>query len=329
MITHAEEITIGEYVAATPAFLNYWPEDETLVAVFLRHGRIVMVIDTDIDQDHANAAQSIARLAWREKVDSARIIAIAPYSRAGAAIMLADAITGKLAAYGVPVEGRAHTTELRRGGRYTDLDYAEDGIIPDPAATAAMVAAVADGRLILLGRAAATAQFTERPEPEADAFIRADIAALRPGHTATVLRDLSRAIAGNDYPTAELAANAAVLTLYRPARDAMLGLALIDTPAAAAVYTAIGNQLRGRARAHVLAMAAVLYYIDSQGIASYEATRAADDADRDDSPPLVKYMQAVHTMAMPVDYVRPLLAMGQIVATRYGVEVPEYDGRRK
>lgn len=328
MITHAAEITLAEFIAATPAFLNYVP-DEALVAIFLRHGRIAMVIDTEIDQDHTNAAHSIARLAWREKVDSARIIAVAPYPRAGAAIILADAIAERLTAYDVPVEGRAHVTDLRRGGRYTDLDYADDGTIPDPAATAAMVAAVADGRLILPGRAAATAQFTPRPEPQPDAYIRADIAALRPGHTPTVLRDLSRAIAHNDYPTSELAANTAVLTLYRPARDAMLGLALIDIPAAAAVYTAIGNQLRGRARAHVLALAAVLYYIDGQGIASYEATRAAADADTDDSPGLIKYMQAAHDSAMPIDYVRPLLAQGQIAATHYGVDVPSYDGRRK
>lgn len=330
MITHAEDITLAEFVAATPALLNYWPE-ETLVAVFIRHGRIVMVIDTDIDQDHANAAHSIARLAWREQVDSVRIIAIAPYTRAGAAIALADAIAKRLAAYDIPVDGRAHATELRSGGRYTDLDDTEEGIIPDPAITAAMVAAVADGRLILPGRTAATAQFTPRPEPRTDDYIRADIAALRPGHTASVLRSLSRVIAHNDYPTSELAANAAVLTLYVPARDALLGLALIDIPAAAAVYTAIGNQLRGRARAHLLALAAVLYYIDGQGIASYEGTHAAAaaaDLESEERPALVEYMQAVHAMVMPVDFVRPLLAQGQIAATKYGVEVPEYTSRR-
>ncbi|WP_067721673.1 DUF4192 family protein [Nocardia yamanashiensis] len=346
-ITNAEAITISEHLAATPAFLGYMPAD-IIVLVFLRAGRVSMVLDVELDQAPAGISTHLARLARREHMDSARILVIANARRAGAALRLGDAIRDQQEFHGTPVHGYAYTHLLERGAAYVDLCHGNDGTIPDPATTAAAVAAVADGRIILPGRADYAAGFVERPEPTVHQFIAADTEAAAPGFHADILGRLARIIARNQVPTTEIAARTAVLALHRDARAALFGLALIDIPAAAQVYTAIGNQLRGHQRAHMLSVAAVLYYVTGQGIASYEATAHAataaltgdaeaaahgqqpDAADRRahrDAPELVKLMQTAHAHAIPVEFIRNILAAGQIAAAKFGIDTPEFGTR--
>ncbi|GAB4590311.1 DUF4192 family protein [Nocardia sp. IFM 10818] len=326
-ITTAEDITISEHLATAPALIGYMPQD-IIVCTFLRAGRVAMALDVELDQDHAGISRHLARFARRYEMDSARILVIASTRRAGAALRLADTIRDQQEFHGIPVQGYAYTHILERGAAYTDLLHHTDGIIPDPATTAAAVAAVTDGRIILPGRADYAAVFVERPEPSTHQLIQADRDAMRPGFHADILGRLARIIARNTEPTPEIAARTAILTLNRPARDALFGVALVDIRAAAGVYTAIGNQLRGTQRAHLLSVAAVLYYVTGQGIASYEATTHAEAAahvSHGEAPNLVKLMQVAHSEAIPVEFIRNILAAGQIAAAKYGIDTPEYD----
>lgn len=336
-ITNAESITISEHLAAVPALLGYMPAD-MIAVVFVRAGRVGMVVDVELDQDRAGISHHLARLARQHHMDSVRILVIASARTAGTALRMADAIAERQDFFGITVRGYAYTHQLARGASYTDQLHQIDGIIPDPAATAAAVAAVIDGRIILPGRADYAASFIERPEPNPQQFIAADTAAARPGFDADTLGRLARAIAANAQPSTDLAARTAVLALNRDARAALFGLALIDMRAAAQLYTGIGNMLRGYQRAHLLAVAAVLYYVTGQGIASYEATNHADDAARaahrdltaDDAEPightpeLVRLMQTAHAHAIPVEFMRNIMAAGQIAAAKFGIDTPEF-----
>ena len=340
-ITNAEAITISEHLAAVPAFLGYMPAD-MIAVVFLRAGRVSMVIDVELDQDRAGIAHHLARLARQHDMDSVRILIIASTRHAGDALRMADTIRDRQEFHGVTVGGYAYTHQLARGASYTDLLHHRDGIIPDPAATAAAVATVTDGRIILPGRADYAASFIEQPAPSHEQFTAADHASARIGFNADVLARLASAIADNEQPYPDLAARTAVLALDRDARAALFGLALIDIRAAATLYTGIGNMLRGYQRAHMLAVAAVLYYVTGQGIASYEATAHADDAARaahsalihadteadtaplGHTPELVRLMQTAHAHALPVEFVRNILAAGQIAATKFGIDTPEF-----
>ncbi|MET8427748.1 DUF4192 family protein [Nocardia sp. NPDC004860] len=338
MITNAENITLPEHLAAVPALLGYMPAD-MIAVVFLRAGRVSMVVDVELEQGRAGISHHLARLARHHHMDSVRILVIASTRTAGAALRMADAIAERQEFFGITVGGYAYTHQLARGASYTDQLRQIDGIIPDPAATAAAVAAVIDGHIILPGRADYAASFLERPEPSYMQFIAADRDAAHPGFNAATLGRLARTIAANAQPSTDLAARTAVLSLHRDARNALFGLALIDTRAAAQLYTSIGNTLRGHQRAHMLAVAAVLYYLTGQGIASYEATNHADDAARaarralidadadpiGQTPELVRVMQTAHAHAIPVDLVRNILAAGQIAAAKFGIETPGFD----
>lgn len=322
-----DKLTTADYVAAVPALLRYFPQ-ETLCVMFARAGRIDMVIGAEIDQDQDGFALHVARLADSRDMDAVRMVLVASTRHAGSGLVFADRVRDQIESHGTPVLTRAHAYQIQRGAAWTDLDTQDRGIIPDPATTAVAVAAVARGFIILEARADIEARYTPVETPDFLDRRAACIHSKTRGFIPSVLGEVAALVRHNEYPPAALAARVSILVTIDPAaRDALLGIALIDMNAAASAYIDIANQTRGRARAHLLATAAALYYITGQGVASHEAVRHAQDAARQakaENLSLINLVTTAHARAIRPDFVRRFLAAGQIAATKYGVRVPEY-----
>ncbi|MGW4720431.1 DUF4192 family protein [Nocardia sp. NPDC004260] len=322
-----DKLTPADYIAALPVLLRYVPEDR-LCVLFIRAGRIDMVVAAEIDQDHDAFALHLARIADSREMDAVRVVLVASARRAGAGIWFADAVREQVDAHGIPVLSRAHTYALTRGAVWTDLDNHTQGHIPDPATTAAAVTAVSRGMVVLEARADIEARYTPVETPDFMARRAACLHSKQRGFATSVLREVAELVTRYDYPPAALAARVSILVTIDPAaRDALLGIALLDMNAAASSYVDIANQCRGEARAYLLATAAALFYITGQGVASLEAIRHAEDAARKakaENLSLINFVTTAHARAIRPEFVRRFLAAGQIAATKYGVKVPDY-----
>ncbi|WP_433635478.1 DUF4192 family protein [Nocardia sp. CA-120079] len=329
MTTTLERLTTGDLIAAIPAILEHFPENR-MCLIFTKRGHIDMVIPATIDQDRAGFAAHIARVAHDCQMEAARIVVVAHPDRTSAGLEFADLAREHLENHGIAVLSRAHTWRIQRGAMWTDLDTHSGGTIPDPATSAAAVAVVAAGHRILEARADVAARYIPTTTPDFITRRTAEIHSNRPGFAATVLRELAARIAVNGYPGPALAARVSILVTLDPAaRDAMLGLGLIDLDAAASIYIDIANQLRGLARAHLLAAAATLYYVTGHGVASFEAISHAQTAARAakvENLSMINFVTTAHARAFRPDLIRRFLAAGQIAAAKFGIAVPDYTG---
>ncbi|WP_067479363.1 DUF4192 family protein [Nocardia amamiensis] len=329
MTTTLERLTTGDLIAAIPAMLRYYPEN-CLCLIFTKHGHIDTVIPAAIDQDRAGFAAHIARVAHDHQMETARIVVLAHPARTSAGLAFADIVRDHLEAHAIPVLSRAHTWHITPGAMWTDLDNQGGGTIPDPDTSAAAVAVVARGHRILEARADIAARYIPTTTPDFITRRTAAIHSNRPGFAAAVLRELADRIAVNGYPGPGLAARVSILATVDPAaRDALLGVGLIDLDAAASIYIDIANQLRALPRAHLLAAAATLYYVTGQGVASYEAishAQTAARAARAENLSLINFVTTAHARAFRPDLIRRFLAAGQIAAEKFGIAVPDYTG---
>ncbi|MGF6881717.1 hypothetical protein ABH933_001228 [Nocardia sp. GP40] len=327
MITTAGQLTTADYIGSVPALLGIFP-DETVTLIFVRRGRIAMVVDAALDQDRAGFAAHIAAVAAERHLEAVQIVVVARTNRASEALTFADLITAQLDTHAITLIGRAYTHQLQRGASWTDLDTYHVGTIPDPATTAVAVAAITEGRVLLAARHDLIARYTlaATPDPETRRVARADSA--RPSFAATTLRELARIVATGAHPSAELAARLEIMvTISHPARTAMLGVAAIDPRAAAEVLTEAANQMRDIPRAHLLAAVALLHYITGYGVASYEAVTHAREAARTartEIRSLIEFVAVAHERIIPIEFVRPMLTQGRHAALKFGIEVPDF-----
>ncbi|QIS23663.1 DUF4192 family protein [Nocardia terpenica] len=327
VVTDADQLGTSDFIASIPAFLGYIPDDR-MILMFNRNGKIGMVYEAEFDQPHTSFAERIAAIAARERMRSVRIVLVCDFRRAyRGAMSFADTVGEHLDRAGIAVAARAHTTELRRGGSWTDLDHQTSGAIPDPAETWAAVCAVADGHIILSGRDDSRARFAQLPEPDDATRARAALESAHPSFYRTTLRELCRHITADTIPRPDVAARVALLTANDSARHALIGVALLDLPAAAQLYTALAAHLRGIERAHLLAAAALIYYITGQGIVSYDAITQATAAARADRtkrfPSLIHFVSTAHERAITIEDATILLANGQLHAAKFGIDVPD------
>ncbi|MGW4720855.1 DUF4192 family protein [Nocardia sp. NPDC004260] len=267
------------------------------------------------------------------------VIADADHQSAGehTSHLIAEALRDK----DVPVLSRMHTAALVAGGQWRDLDTGETGTLTDPATTPVALARLIDGRGPIPDRDTLDRLFT--PTTPADvaavegdyranpaAFTRATLATLREvialHSEATTDDDRAHAIGRTEF---ELAARVgAIIDESGSARDALLGIALVDIPAAIAIYTHIANQLTGSIRAHMLGAVAILYLADGRGYHAHDAIHHAIQAGFDEytlPPVTVRALIASHRFDIEAETARRFMALGPVAAKFYGIEVPDYN----
>jgi hypothetical protein len=350
-----DTLSTADYVAAVPllagvASTGTNPVDE-IVVILTKDGRVPLTIRDSVEQDPDGFAAVVAGHAAAFAVDAARVVLVTSIKRLTTGYAIADAVRDHLGRVGVRIVFRVHTFGIFRDGSWQDIDTHESGLIPDPTATAIAFAHAADGRIITASRAEIEGQFEPGTLAELDQAI-ADSA--RPEFPAETLDSLRRviaaysdaaaardtynapALAADAYRRAEieradLAARVGVLVRQQvPARGALVGLARIDHLAAAIVCTDIANQLTGHDRAHILAAAAIAYYVAGMGNHAHDALRAADKAARTspgETPLLVKLMIAAYKEALAVELAVKLMDAGACDIAKYGIVIPDSDIR--
>ncbi|MFD4356859.1 DUF4192 family protein [Nocardia sp. NPDC058518] len=327
MLTTVEQLSTGEYIAAVPALVGYMPTN-TIALVFTRGRMIELAVDVALDQDRYGCAAHLAKVAETRNLESVVIIAVADKHHTGPAIDFTTILAEEFNAVGITVRARAFTARLALGAEWSDLDRPVGGVITDTTATAHAIAAITTGRRIFADRRAIAACYTTvaAPAPGPVAVAAAQAAANSAGFAAATLRALAVTVSINGEPTEVLAARVSImLTTDTTACDALLGVATIDLATAAAIYTALANQMQGAPRMHALAAVAYLHLINGSGTDSLEAiTHARAEARRikvEDNA-LMNTVTTGHDRIIPLTYLRGLLAVGTIAAAKFGLDLP-------
>ncbi|WP_280381609.1 hypothetical protein [Nocardia wallacei] len=349
----------GDFVASIPALMadadSQAPTENVIAVAFIRpNGRLLGFAIGIIAGFQEFIPEALAS-EFKGQDIAARIVLIADSDHAAQGEIYVDMITETLVAAGIPVRSRTHTPAIIKTSPWRDLDSGESGTLPDPAMTPAAIARMIDGEGPIPDPAALEAAFREIEEanmPEADAerrrnpeFARETLAELREtiaeyaeaaNHDDTdsgIIGDDSaeyyRARILNDTGESGLASRVGVLAdTSQSARDALVGLAVIDIPAAAAIYTHLANQLRETPRTHLLAAAAILLHVDGRRFharkAVQESALAALAADGP-IPAVVRVLMAAQAADAETEIARRFLAIGWLAARRHGIQVPEYD----
>ena len=293
-----------------------------------------------------------------------RLVAVADAEHAARAVFALDSLADAIEREGIRVANVIMTPKIAAGQQWTDLRTHAHGILPDPAMTAPALAAIVDGHGPLPDPEEVARTFTEYAAPADTDHARAEhrdnprrfardtlteARKLISEYSRTYAPDFSDdwtdgGIIGADYPADErarlladtfdgLAASAGVLVeVSGSARDALLGLALLDIPAAARIYSHIANQLEGMARSHMLALAGVLYHVDGRPYHAREAlyrcglaALGEDGRLAETMPVIARALLAAARADVEADTARRFLALGPIAAKRFGIETPDYD----
>ncbi len=331
--------SVGDLLAAIPALLGFYPaRSVVLLALDDVTGFFGATARTDLTLTAAGALRDDAREYIGEAVGMLRrqgadrifcvLVDDRPLQRAVPALLAAVDAAGRsreAAKPDIEIIDVIFTDRLAAGERWV-CRHGESGVVPDPATSAAMLAAVVDGRTVHGSRAALTDQ----------------VAHEGPGITMDDCLDAAVEEADGD-PRALLGALVAAVTTRRPGpltddEVALLGGALLDmrvrdaamalgltvrADAARALFAELARRLRGTPRAAAATLVAVCTYLRGEGPLTGIALEAALEADG-------RYRGA-HLLAQALGagmHPRELYVtaeLGTSLARRLGIELPPRD----
>ena len=304
----------GDLIATIPALLGFTPSDSLVIVALDDDGVVVSV-------SRANLQNVVGDLL----VDAAKQVATAGPSAAIAAIVgtaprgaaaVHDALDMALNHVGIDLMATHVVDRIATGERWTcACPCGADGVVSDPRATPAAVAAVVDGRPLYASREDAFAYLDHRPcEAVAGA-----LASIRIGSMADTLRDVLAALTRSERDAADVALIGKALSLA-PVRDSILGLAptadaapLIDTLADVAA------KLPNRYRAHALSVLSFVAYCANNAPLAGEAAKRSNAAGR---TTLTTILATALNAGIPPNAIRTLADTGRQVAADLGVCLP-------
>ena len=266
---------IGELIAAVPNILGFTPELSTLLLLF-NGDRLVWTARRDFGA--RQLALSAEALAKTGEADHVIVVIVA--DRTPLADVNAEAAKTKAALLdlGFDVSGIYHTPRIDDGQQWTEVHTLTRGIIADPTATEVAAAYTAAGKTVAGNRDEIAARYRR------GVLIPTEVLAAaldfrhehREVFAGIVLGDLAHVVRSRTAPDATLIARTSVLLLTDiTARDAMLGLARIDSHVATETMAAITRQLDGHGRVAALTVAGFMAYAHGDGVAAGCALAAA------------------------------------------------------
>ncbi|MBV7701700.1 DUF4192 domain-containing protein [Nocardia nova] len=292
----------GEFIAAVPALLGFYPVDSLVVALLERRPfadevciKVVARHDLRIsDKQLAGVVTQLADVAANENasavlvliVDSTAQPASAPPSRHTHTVEILDrALTSR----GVVLASAWATRVIEAGAPWWSLlDATESGVVPDPDASALAATFVAAGHPIRRSRAELT-RLIEPDQAMADrvrALLAADAGTRTQGApseitdtVATVVAHVDALAAGSGLTPADMAGLAVALRTAA-VRHCMLGLAgTARVDAAERLWALLTRSLPDPERAHAAALLAFSAYHRGDGVLASIALDAALDSD--------------------------------------------------
>jgi hypothetical protein len=305
--------TATELLAALPHLLGFVPADH-LVAVMLGPSQDPLHIPADaaiscpltISDEQAQRFPATCSLTAHQ-FPAAVLVAVCDADRHQRAVAILNTVRTALHERGIAVLRMFTTRRLTEAGQWVDPDTGAQGNTVAFTDSPTTALGVLQGRLIAPSRADMQREFaTIEAVPAFDAEAQ-DIPAL----VADTAYNLHAIITGFDYPSPELAARAALLvTAHVALRDGLLRLALGHELSAGRVWTHIAAQHRGRTRAELLTMAAIVYYAGEDtvraGMALTHAAAAAREADTA-LPRLAEMVQTALQNGLPPDKIRGVI----------------------
>lgn len=267
--------SIGELIAAVPTMLSFVPV-QSIVLIFLNEGRLSFVARTDFGTGgRPLKAETVAKTTG---ADSAILVAVAKDRTFREVIAECERVNAMLRGFGVEVEDTYYTPSIEGGETWTDMRTFETGTVVDPTTTEFAAATVLTGKTVAKNRDEITDRYRRTDAPSADGHdARATRKAMGENFAPSVLSELADIVGKRQEPTAALAARVGLLlTTDTQARDATLGLAVIDTAVASETMAAVARMLQGPERVATLTAAGFFAYVDFQG----PSTRCAIDAAR-------------------------------------------------
>jgi hypothetical protein len=305
--------TATELLAALPHLLGFVPTDDLVVLMLgpsqdpLRiPARAAIRCPITITDEQAQRLPATCNLTAHQ-FPAAVLVAVCDPDRDERAVAILNTVRIALHERGIAVLRMFTTDRLTEAGQWVDPDTGARGDTVAFTDSPATALGVLQGRLIAPSRADMQREFaTIEAAPAYDTEAQ-DIGAL----IADTAYDLHRVIAGFDYPPPELAARAAlVVTAHVALRDGLLRLALGHELSAGRVWTNIAAQHRGRTRAELLTMAAIVYYAGEDtvraGMALTHAAAAAREADTT-LPRLAAMVQTALQSGLPPTVIRGVI----------------------
>ncbi|MFD3812488.1 DUF4192 family protein [Rhodococcus sp. NPDC058639] len=171
-----------------------------------------------------------------------------------------------LLGFGVKVEDIYYTPGIEGGETWTDMRTFEIGTVVDPTAAEFAAATVLTGKTMAKNRDEITDRYRRTDARSTDEHgARATRKAMGENFAPSVLSELADIVGKRQEPTAALAARVGLLlTTDTQARDAALGLAVIDTAVASETMAAVARMLQGPERVATLTAAGFFAYVDSR-----------------------------------------------------------------
>jgi hypothetical protein len=269
--------TNADVVALAAPLLGYAPAD-SVIAYMLRTQsdgttvvRFVFRLPLQATTEQAGGLARTLNLRAEDNHGAILLAICDPAEDAHAATLL-DALSNSLHGADIPVRRRLITRTVTESSYWLDVDTGDRG--PTYPYTDSELAAntVSEGRRIARSRAEL-----------ADEFSLIDPAPMRGiGDISRLLADtvdeITAVLAGDRAPSADLSTRAALIISDRAHRDRMLRLAIGHERAASQLWTHIARQLRGRARAEALTVAAICYTLHYDTMRATVALQIIEDA---------------------------------------------------
>jgi len=305
--------TATDLLAALPHLLGFVPADDLVVLMLGPSqdplhipARAAIRCPLTITDEQAQRFPATCSLT-ADQFPAAVLVAVCDADREERAVAILNTVRIALHERGIAVLRMFTTHRLTEAGQWVDPDSGARGDTVAFTDSPATALGVLQGRLIAPSRADMQREFaTIEAAPAFDAEAQ-DIGAL----IADTAYDLHRIITGFADPSPGLAARAALLvTAHVALRDGLLRLALGHELSAGRVWTHIAAQHRGRTRAELLTMAAIVYYAGEDtvraGMALTHAVAAAREAGTT-LPRLAEIVQAALQSGLPPTTIRGII----------------------
>ena len=321
---------IGELIAAVPNILGFVPELSTLLLLF-RGDRLVWTARRDVGaRQLAVSAEALAKTG-----EADRVIVVIVADRTPFAEVIAEAAKTKAALLdlGMDVSGIYYTPRIDDGQEWTEVETFQRGTIPAPNATEVAATYAAAGKTVAGSRGEIEARFrrdgTVTLSDRAHARTAKD--ELGDNFARSVLEELAGAVRTRTAPDVALAARTGlVLVTDVTARDAMLGLALLDVGVAAETMAAIARRLNTAQRVAALTVAGYFSYANGHGVEAGCAFRAArEEATRFPlcNTKFLGLLEQALEQGLHPSMIRTLAGTGVRVARdNFGIELPVPSG---
>ncbi|WP_128645085.1 DUF4192 domain-containing protein [Rhodococcus sp. BS-15] len=315
----------GEIIAAVPSILGFYPTN-SVVALFVTDGELRCGMRSDADVRAAFDALDGLRAAVASTGASAVVlIAVADDDHADDAAMIVRSAVNVLADSGVGVSALS-VAAIDVGAQFADLLRGTAGTVPDPMDCPIMVEAIRTDRPVARSRSVLEERY--RPGVEIPRQAQAAAAHARGSRLiAVTMEELVEVVRSRQLPSDDLSARIGFLLGQESltVRDSFAYSAHYGHQAAATAMLQIAARLRGRERAHAMALVALISYIHDGSAQTRLAIDAAFAAVEDigaEVPKLVDLLHQAYGVALPGEQFAGCIPAKSVVERVTGAVLP-------